>query len=160
LTSKAQELLKVLADHNSNAFSELPGETSFCPKIAQAKPPGISLAGKVAAGSPIEAIENKELLSLNSCFGSGDDIFALEVAGDSMLGDDIHNGDYVICLRSAVADEGQLVIAIINGEEATLKRFYKEKSCVRLQPANDNYQPIYSDNCRIEAVVVGLVRKF
>ena len=77
-----------------------------------------------------------------------------------MINEDIHEGDYVICRRSSVARDGQLVVAIVDEENATLKRFYKERNRVRLQPANDNYQPIYSDNCRIEAVVVGLVRKY
>jgi repressor LexA len=65
----------------------------------------------------------------------------------------------VICRRSRVAENGQLVIAIVDDENATLKRFYKEADRARLQPANDDYQPIYSDNCRIEAVVIGLVRR-
>jgi repressor LexA len=119
----------------------------------------IPLAGRVAAGLPLEAIENTESLSLNSCFGTGEDIFALEVNGESMIDENIHPGDYVICHRSNVARDGQLVIAIVDEENATLKRFYKEKSQVRLEPANDNFQPIYSKNCRIEAVVIGLVRK-
>ena len=106
-----------------------------------------------------EAVENIEYISLDSCFGSGDDIFALEVSGDSMVGDDICEGDYVICRRASVANDGQLVIAIVDNENATLKRFYNEKHQARLQPANDDYQPIYSENCRIEAVVIGLVRK-
>ena len=77
-----------------------------------------------------------------------------------MTGADIRDGDYVICRRTPLADNGQLVIAIVDNENATLKRFYRQKSHARLQPANDDYDPIYSDNCRIEAVVVGLVRKF
>ena len=77
-----------------------------------------------------------------------------------MVDDDIRDGDYVICRRSCLADDGQLVIAIVDDENATLKRFYRQKSCARLQPANDDYDPIYSDDCRIEAVVIGLVRKF
>jgi len=119
---------------------------------------GIPLAGRVVAGSPLEAVENIESLSLQSCFGSGDDLFALQVCGESMINEDIHEGDYVICRRNHVAENGQLVVAIVDNDNATLKRFYKEKTRVRLQPANDNYQPIYSDNCRIEAVVIGLVR--
>jgi repressor LexA len=113
----------------------------------------------VAAGMPIEAVENAESLSLSSCFGTGDDIFALEVKGDSMIGEDIHEGDYVVCRRSAVANDGQLVVAIVDQENATLKRFYNEKTRARLQPANDDYEPIYSYNCQIEAIVIGLVRK-
>lgn len=123
------------------------------------EPAGIPLAGRVAAGAPLEAVEDIEPLSLKSCFGTSDDIFALEVAGESMVNEDIHGGDYVICRRSRVADNGQLVVAIVDNDNATLKRFYKEKTRARLQPANDNYRPIYSDDCRIEAIVIGLVRK-
>jgi len=144
LTCKAQELLESLTEHSSNSYSQ---------------PTGIPLVGRVAAGLPIEAIENKQLLSLSEYFGSGDDTFALEVTGDSMADEDIRDGDYVICRRSSVANNGQLVVAIVDNENATLKRFYKEDSRVRLQPANDDYQPIYSDNCRIEAIMVGLVRR-
>jgi len=145
LTSKAHELLRQIAECNRESLSE--------------RPTGIPLVGRVAAGSPIEAIENREQVSLNTYFGGGDDIFALEVTGDSMVGDDIREGDYVICRRASLANDGQLVIAIVDNENATLKRFYKEESQVRLQPANDDFEAIYSDNCRIEAVVVGLVRK-
>ncbi len=137
-------------------LSNLPDE-DLHPRLAEQA--SIPLSGMVAAGMPVEAVENAESLSLTSCFGAGDDIFALEVKGDSMIGEDIQEGDYVICRRSAVAHDGQLVVAIVDDENATLKRFYKEKTRARLQPSNDDYQPIYSDNCRIEAVVVGLVRK-
>lgn len=145
LTSKAHELLDYVADHSPDS----------CPEPS----PAIPLLGRVAAGLPIEAIENKDHLALSSHFGTSDDIFALEVKGDSMIGEDIRDGDYVICRRTSSADDGQLVVALVDNENATLKRFYKEKTRVRLQPANDNYQPIYSANCQIEAVVVGLVRK-
>lgn len=146
LTSQARALLSSFSD--LRVFDD-PTESA-----------GIPLAGKVAAGVPLEAVENVEHLSLNSCFGSGDNIFALEVSGESMIDEDIHEGDYVICRRSRTAQNGQLVVAIVDNDNATLKRFYKEKTRVRLQPANDNFLPIYSDNCQIEAVVIGLVRKF
>jgi repressor LexA len=146
LTSQARKLLSTFGD------PELMGEAD--------ESIGIPLAGKVVAGEPLEAVEDIETLSLNSCFGNSDDIFALEVRGESMINEDIHEGDYVICRRRRTAHNGQLVVAIVDNENATLKRFYKEKSQVRLQPANDHFQPIYSDNCRIEAVVIGLVRKF
>jgi repressor LexA len=113
----------------------------------------------VAAGVPVEAVENVESLSLSSAFGSGDDIFALEVTGDSMINEDIRQGDYVICRRSRIAEDGQLVVAIVDDQNATLKRFYRDINRARLQPANDDYQPIYTDKCRIEAIVIGLVRK-
>jgi repressor LexA len=120
----------------------------------------IPLAGRVAAGLPIEAIEDRRQISLAGCFGNGGDIFALEVKGDSMKDEGIDDGDFVVCRKSSVAENGQLVIAIVDDDNATLKRFYKEQNSVRLQPANQNYAPIYTDNCRIKAVVVGLVKKF
>jgi repressor LexA len=121
---------------------------------------GVPLLGRVAAGAPVEAVENKETMSLKSCFGTGDDLFALQVRGDSMIGEDIRSGDYVICRRTTQAENGALVVALVNREQATLKRFYREGNKARLHPANPEYQPIYSDNCRIEAVVVGLLRRF
>jgi repressor LexA len=119
----------------------------------------IPLAGVVAAGLPIEAVENSDKLSINSLFGSCDEVFALAVRGDSMAGENINDGDHVICRRASSVSDGQLVVAIVDNENATLKRFYKEPGRVRLQPANDEYQPIYSDNCRVEGVVIGLIRK-
>jgi repressor LexA len=129
------------------------------PPACEEMPVGIPLAGRVVAGRPIEAVENRDTLSLESCFGLGDGLFALEVSGDSMIEENIQPGDYVICRRTEVAENGQLVIALVNEGEATLKRFYREPGCIRLQPANANYEPIYSNNCRIQGVVVGLLRK-
>ena len=120
---------------------------------------GVPLLGRVAAGLPVEAVENRDSLSLQSCFGTGDDLFALRVSGDSMIEENIRPGDYVICRRAEQAQNGQIVVALIDEGEATLKRFYRESDRARLQPANSSYEPIYSDNCRIEAVVVGLLRK-
>lgn len=146
LASKAYKLLRQTA--NQDTTETFPAED------------GIPFAGRVAAGVPIEAVENKESLSLQNLFKSNSDIFALEVRGDSMTGEGIANGDFVICRKSSIADDGQLVIAIVDENNATLKRFYKEKTAVRLQPANEQYDPIYSRNCRIEAVVIGLIKKF
>ncbi|UCG48954.1 MAG: repressor LexA, partial [Phycisphaerales bacterium] len=142
LTSKARKLLE----------KAQAGEPREAPRLP--------VVGIVAAGAPIEAIENRDYISVWSHFNGGDgDTFALEVRGDSMIGEDIHEGDYVICRRKAVAENGRLVVAIVDDENSTLKRFYREKDRVRLEPANGDYDPIYSDNCRIEGVVVGLIRK-
>jgi repressor LexA len=146
LTSKAQRLLRQIAQSNTDTGCSAP--------------PAITLVGRVAAGSPIEAVKDAQELSLRSNFGDSDDLFALQVTGDSMIDDGIEDGDYVICRPARTANTGQLVIALLDNENATLKRFYKEKDRVRLQPANENYCPIYSDNCRIQAVVLGLIRKF
>ncbi|MBN2130182.1 MAG: transcriptional repressor LexA [Sedimentisphaerales bacterium] len=120
---------------------------------------GIPLLGQIAAGIPVEAIENRRSISLASCFSTGGDVFALEVSGDSMIEENICPGDYVVCRAAQTAENGDLVVALVDDGEATLKRFYREKDRVRLQPANSSYEPIYSNNCRIEAVVVGLLRK-
>ncbi|MHC4360476.1 MAG: LexA family protein [Planctomycetota bacterium] len=76
-----------------------------------------------------------------------------------MAGAGIFDGDYVICKKTPIADNGRLVIALLDDCSVTLKRFYKEKSRIRLQPANDAYAPIYSTDCSIHAVVIGLIRK-
>ena len=120
---------------------------------------GVPLLGQIAAGLPREAVENTESLSLESCFGLGDDLFALEVSGDSMIEENITPGDYVICRRTNVASDGEIVVALVDDGEATLKRFYKEAQHIRLQPANASYEPIHTNNCHIEGVVVGLVRR-
>lgn len=147
LTSKARRRLKQFPDIEHRASS------------IEHRDEGIPLLGRVAAGLPVEAVENKDSLSLESCFGNTGDIFALEVKGDSMIGENIREGDYVVCKRTATASNGQLVVAIVDNEDATLKRFYKENNLVRLQPANEAYEPIYPDNCQIQGVVIGLVRK-
>jgi repressor LexA len=144
-TSKARKLLNQLNRYQSQTTETADTQIPF--------------AGIVAAGLPIEAVENKDNLSINSLFGSCDEVFALEVRGDSMTGENINDGDYVICRRASSASDGRLVVAIVDNENATLKRFYKEPGRVRLQPANDAYEPIYSDNCRVEGVVIGLIRK-
>lgn len=144
LTTRASQLLK--KDVGENIHLEGGSE-------------GFRLLGRVAAGTPIEAIENSENLSLRSMFGDGDDMFALEVAGDSMIDEGIYTGDMVICKKASGAYNGQMVVAIVDNENATLKRFYKEETQVRLEASNPAYEPIYSDNCRIEAVVIGMLRR-
>lgn len=120
---------------------------------------GIPLVGRVAAGRPIEAIEERQEFSLTELFGSMGDVFALEVAGQSMIDDGIDSGDYVICKKTSAAERGRMVVAIVDDETATLKRYYPESGAVRLEPANEEFEPIYSRNCRIEAVVIGHVRR-
>lgn len=122
---------------------------------------GIYLRGHVSAGYGIDAIEEHQPFSLGEVFGNRGDLFALQVRGQSMTGAGINDGDYVICRHAETADNGQLVVALLDdGENATLKRFFKDAKAVRLQPENDAFEPILSRNCRIRAVVVGLVRHF
>ena len=122
-------------------------------------PDGLRLWGRVAAGVPIEAIENVEEISLRSVFGEGDDVFALEVRGDSMIDEGIGTGDFIVCRKATRAENGQMVVAIVDDDNATVKRFYREKGQVRLESSNGAYEPIYAENCRIEAVVLGVVRR-
>lgn len=122
---------------------------------------GITLRGRVSAGYGISAIEEKEAFSLGQVFGNHGDVFALQVCGNSMTGAGINDGDYVMCKHATTADNGQLVIALLDdGENATLKRFFKDKRAVRLQPENDAFEPIFSKHCRVQGIVVGVVRQF
>ncbi len=125
----------------------------------------LPLVGTIAAGYPIEAVEEAETLDLEALFsppGSGrtGDVFALKVRGDSMIEDQIRQGDYVVCQRTETARNGQTVVALLDDGEATLKRYYKEKGRVRLQPANPAYEPIWVDHCVVQGVVIGVIRAF
>jgi repressor LexA len=119
------------------------------------------LRGRVSAGYGIDAIEEQTPFSLSGVFGNRDEMFVLQVKGQSMVNAGIHDGDFVMCRSAQTAENGQLVVALLeDGQNATLKRFYKDTQAVRLQPENDAFEPILSRNCKIQAVVVGLIRKF
>ena len=102
----------------------------------------LPLAGRIAAGLPVEAMETPETISLHDVVGNRD-VFALEVRGDSMRDEHIINGDYVLVERTRTARKGEIVVALVHGSETTLKRFYPEGNVVRLQPANIEMDPIY-----------------
>lgn len=118
----------------------------------------LPLVGRIAAGSPIEAIENPETLDLQEIFPTDGETFVLTVSGDSMIEDHICDGDYVICQKRNTARDGEIVVALLDTGEATLKRIYRESNRIRLQPANANYEPIYVQNLDIQGVVIGLIR--
>lgn len=116
------------------------------------------IIGTVAAGKPRLAVEDVEdVFPLPSDFISGEG-FMLRVVGDSMIEDGIHEGDLVVVRRQPTANNGETVVAMIDNE-ATVKRFYKEKARIRLQPANKRMKPMYHDNVEIVGKVVGLVRQ-
>lgn len=117
------------------------------------------LAGRVCAGYGIEAIEEPQPFSMKELFGNCDGRFVLAVVGSSMQDAGIFNGDYIVCRPSSVAENGQIVVALLEGRTATLKRFYKDRRAVRLQPANDAFEPIVAADCAIRAIVVGVIRK-
>lgn len=132
-------------------------------QLADHRPPSVAvpLLGNVAAGSPIEAVENStEKLSFNDMFGSPDFI-ALQVRGQSMIEDHITDGDYVIIRKQPTAENGQRVVALVNNE-ATLKRFFRKKDQIRLEPANQTMEPIIvnsTEEANIVGVLVGVVRR-
>lgn len=124
---------------------------------------GIPLVGRVAAGQPILAEENIEaVLDLKGLFPEAqyEKLFALRVQGDSMRNAGILEGDLVIVRPQPKAEDGDIVVAIVNEEEGTIKRFFQEKDAVRLEPANPSYKPIRTKNVRIVGKVIGLVRHF
>jgi repressor LexA len=118
----------------------------------------VPIVGTVAAGKPRLAVEDiEDVFPLPQDFISGEG-FMLEVRGDSMVEDGIHDGDYVVVRRQQTANNGETVVAMIENE-ATVKRFYKEKLKIRLQPANKLMKPMYFDDIQIAGKVVGLVRR-
>ncbi len=119
----------------------------------------LPLAGQIAAGSPMLAVEQDERVDFAPLFEE-DDHFCLRVKGDSMIEDQIANGDYVVVRRQNTCRDGDIVVALVDGQEATLKRFYKERDRVRLEPANASMKPIYSNNVNVMGVVTGLIRQY
>jgi len=119
----------------------------------------LPVVGRVAAGKPTLAVEDVEdTFPIPQDFLSGADGFMLRVKGDSMIEDGIRDGDYVIVRRQPTADNGDTVVALVEGE-ATVKRFYREDGRIRLQPANQAMQPSFFTNVEIVGKVVGLVRR-
>ena len=123
----------------------------------------VPIVGKVAAGEPILATENiEDYMSIGESFFSRDslknDNFILKVQGESMIEAGINDGDYIIVSKQETARNGQIVVAMIDGE-ATVKTFYKEKDHIRLQPENSSMEPIIVKDCQILGKVIGLFRK-
>ena len=128
----------------------------------------LPLVGSIAAGSPIDAIEDREHLDLAELFAPprgtvAGNTFVLRVRGDSMIDEHITDGDYVICEKRNAARNGETVVALLDTGEATLKKLYREKDGrIRLQPANDKYEPRYCqpDEVQIQGVCIGVVRSY
>ena len=126
------------------------------------KPDSASLPflGRVAAGAPVQAVPQEERLEFRSLFG-GRDNFVLQVRGQSMIEDHIEDGDFVVIHKKETAEDGERVVAMID-DEVTLKRFYREKNHIRLEPSNKNMDPIIvnsDEDARILGVLVGVLRK-
>jgi repressor LexA len=121
----------------------------------------LPLLGRIAAGLPIEAVENPETISLAD-FVRSKEVFVLEVRGDSMQDEHILSGDYVLVEKSKTAHNGDIVVALVDTTDATLKRFYRDGDKIRLQPSNSNMKPIIvpAASVQIQGRVIGVLRKY
>ena len=154
-TSTAHRYIKMLVDEgllekmdNHNRAIRLVGNGSQ----------KIPLIGTVTAGLPITAIENITDYVSWPQDNSGRELFALKVRGDSMIDAGIYSGDIVVVEKTSVASDGDIVVALVDSEEATVKRFFKEDGHFRLQPENENYEPIIVDDAEVLGQVVALIR--
>jgi repressor LexA len=121
----------------------------------------LPLLGRIAAGQPIEAVQNPESISLAD-FVQSKEVFVLEVRGDSMQDEAILDGDYVLVEKTKTAHNGDIVVALVDGTDATLKRFYHEGDQIRLQPSNAAMKPItvHASAVQIQGRVIGVLRKY
>jgi repressor LexA len=122
----------------------------------------LPMLGYVAAGAPIEAVATAETIAVPEDLVGKRETYVLRVKGDSMIDEQIRNGDFVIVEDRKTADNGEMVIALVGGADVTLKKFYRENGRVRLQPANPAMQPILLDasQVQVQGVVVGVMRKY
>lgn len=154
-------------DYNrSRSIDVLPPRGALKKSLAAAAaaapaPAGLPLLGRIAAGRPVEALENPETISLGDITRSRD-VYVLEVSGESMIEEHIMEGDYILVEKSQVARNGDLVVALVDGMETTLKRFYREGDKIRLQPSNATMAPIVvpAQSVAIQGKVIGILRKY
>ena len=122
----------------------------------------VPLLGYVAAGAPIEAIAGAETINVPEDLVGKRDTYVLRVKGDSMIDEQIRDGDYVIVEDRKTAENGEMVIALVGGADVTLKKFYREQGRIRLQPANPAMQPMLFDpeQIQVQGVVIGVMRRY
>lgn len=124
---------------------------------------GLSLLGTIAAGEPIEAVDLNETISIPEEFFGKENIYVLRVRGNSMIDEQIRDGDYVIVEKKETAENGEMVVALINRSEATLKKYYRQADgVIRLEPANTELKPIFvsEENLQIQGRIIGILRKY
>jgi repressor LexA len=118
------------------------------------------ILGEIAAGGPIEAYQDaSQMVSVPDLINTSSDTYVLRVRGDSMVGAHIMDGDLVVIRQQQTAQDGDIVVAQVEDNAVTLKRFFKERGRVRLQPANDQYEPQYYADVRIQGKLVGVIRR-
>ncbi|HEY0760396.1 MAG TPA: transcriptional repressor LexA [Acidisarcina sp.] len=144
------------AHNRSRSIDVLPARTRSSRSIDR-----LPLMGRIAAGSPVEAVESAESISLGDIIGNRE-AFALQVRGDSMRDEHIVDGDYVLVERTGTARQGEIIVALVKGSETTLKRYYIEGPLVRLQPSNAEMKPIFVPlhDVAIQGKVLGVLRKY
>jgi repressor LexA len=122
----------------------------------------VPLAGSIAAGLPIEAIEDTDTLAIPVDMLGRNGTYVLKVKGDSMIDDHVMDGDYIIVDKRETAENGQMVVALIDGREATLKRYRRKGRKIVLEPANPAYKPVTYERSRVavQGIVVGILRKY
>jgi len=120
----------------------------------------LPLVGSIAAGEPIEAIQDRDTISVPIELLPNLNCYVLQVKGDSMIDDGILDGDYVIVERNFYPENGDTVVALLDNENATLKRYYREKTRIRLQPANKKMKALYARNPVIQGIVRGVLRRY
>ncbi|HTM68734.1 MAG TPA: transcriptional repressor LexA [Candidatus Binatia bacterium] len=129
--------------------------------LSAAKALLLPLKGLITAGQPIEAVETNETYPVpTDMINEGEDAYVLKVKGESMIEDGILSGDYVVVVGTTAPKDGDTVVALLENTNATLKRFYKEKGRVRLQPANRTMKPIYVKDIIVQGVVRGVIRDY
>ena len=167
--ARALEVLKLPDAMHRAPKLAVPAKAPLTNDPALSRPPmaandilEIPLHGRIAAGVPIEALEGQNMLSVPAALLGTGDHYALEVAGDSMVEAGILDGDFALIQRTDVAREGQIVVALIDENEATLKYFRREGPKVRLDPANSAYEPQIYDprQVRIQGKLAGLLRRY
>lgn len=127
----------------------------------RARPSELPILGTIAAGTPIDALEAPEVLAFEELVPPGSDVYVLRVRGNSMIEDSIRDGDLVLVERRSDPAQGETVVAVLPGEAATLKRFYREPDGrVRLQPANASLEPLLVDQVEVRGVVIGVIRRY
>ncbi|MFH1207352.1 MAG: transcriptional repressor LexA [Patescibacteria group bacterium] len=154
-----------LAFLESNGFIKRAGRDMAIPRLDQELEKMSSvlvpIVGVITAGAPIEAIEDREAeLPVPKEIVKNKNTYILKVRGDSMIESLIADGDYVICQKTEYAKDGDTVVAMLEDGTATLKKFFKTRSLIRLQPANKKYKPLYANNVVIQGKVLGIIRKF
>ncbi|OGY94278.1 MAG: repressor LexA [Candidatus Komeilibacteria bacterium RIFOXYC1_FULL_37_11] len=159
-TATVHEHIKALEDKGLITSSQKAARSLEVINYRFGKSIELPLAGLITAGEPIEAIETSETIAVPQSMIRDENSFVLKVRGESMIEDGILDGDYVIVERNFYPRNGDVVVALLDNTYATLKKYFREKDRIRLQPANKHMKPIYSKNPAIQGVVKGIMRTF